>query len=147
MAEITCTEALIPEKYCPCTEEVNVSERDFMMQTGNRTFKAAASLVVAYINEEINGKSSDSKSKCQAYRLNNLKSVTQLTINSVKRYKYSVVVSPGEGLFEATLKVVKNQNDQTNLVLVGPPERLNIYGNQSKCINDSFYKKYCFCKL
>ncbi len=146
VAERNCRQALLPEKYCPCTEEVDISESDFIKQTGNRTFQDAASLVVAYINEEINGKSRVSKSKCMKYKLANIKSVTKLKVNNAIRYKCTVVVNPGMGIFEAWLKVKKSKNDQTNLVLKGPPERLNKYGKQSQCIGDSFYKRYCYCK-
>jgi len=146
LPERTCMEALIPVKYCSCTPEEDISERVFSKQTGNSTFETAAGIVVAHINEKIIGESSGLKKKCATFKLDKLISIKQLRTKTAIKYKCAVALSPGEGLFEAVLGIKKGNYNQKSLVLIAPPERLNSYGSQSKCIDDSFEKKFCFCK-
>ncbi len=101
---------------------------------------------MAHINEKIIGESSGLKKKCATFKLDKLISIKQLRTKTAIKYKCAVALSPGEGLFEAVLGIKKGNYNQKSLVLIAPPERLNSYGSQSKCIDDSFEKKFCFCK-
>lgn len=46
----------------------------------------------------------------------------------------------GEGELEATVTHHKNRFELTADI-----SRINMYGNQSHCISDPFYQKYCYC--
>ena len=50
-------------------------------------------------------------------------------------------VSPSQANFEATVRKVFDK-----ITIVGDISRLDEYGNQSVCIDNSFLQKYCFCK-
>ncbi len=91
---------------------------------------------MAHINEKIIGESSGLKKKCATFKLDKLISIKQLRTKTAIKYKCAVALSPGEGLFEAVLGIKKGNYNQKSLVLIAPPERLNSYGSQSKCIDD-----------
>ncbi|XP_026757113.2 uncharacterized protein LOC113516836 [Galleria mellonella] len=51
-----------------------------------------------------------------------------------------VRTAPGGGVFEATL-----QHDSRQWTLVGTVSRLNLYGDQSRCVHHYQLKLYCYC--
>lgn len=51
-----------------------------------------------------------------------------------------VRTSPGGGVFEATLR-----HDNQEWTLAGTVSRLNLYGNQSRCVHHYQLKLYCYC--
>lgn len=72
--------------------------------------------------------------------------------NKLKMVDYLVVfiTNPGNAIFEATVRqfVQPNRNStEKDFKLAGSISRLNMYGNQSYCVNDSKIKMYCYCKL
>lgn len=52
---------------------------------------------------------------------------------------------PGNALFEATVRVTLNKTS-VQCDVIGDVSRINVYGNQSACIDDFDLKKFCFCK-
>ena len=57
-------------------------------------------------------------------------------------YQLVAIFQPGNAWFESTFQINANRLQMNKKVL-----RLNKYGTQSECINDSFLRSYCFCKL
>ncbi|XP_054157415.1 uncharacterized protein LOC128955765 [Oppia nitens] len=55
----------------------------------------------------------------------------------------TVSVKPSDALFEATVNVNQNKD---NMTLIGEISRINKYGDQSNCIDNTQAKRYCFCK-
>ncbi|XP_013201169.2 uncharacterized protein LOC106143586 [Amyelois transitella] len=49
--------------------------------------------------------------------------------------------TPGDGLFEATLR-----REAEKWVVAGGVSRLNLYGDQSHCVHNYLLKLYCYCK-
>ena len=50
--------------------------------------------------------------------------------------------SPSQAIFEATVRKLGPKR----MKIVGDISRINEYGKQSVCIDNSFLRKYCFCK-
>lgn len=57
------------------------------------------------------------------------------------RYLILIQTTPGDGLFEATVKV----DSEGNISLFGVPSRTNKYGDQSACISDHIRRNFCYC--
>ncbi|KAJ2950130.1 hypothetical protein O0L34_g11478 [Tuta absoluta] len=57
-----------------------------------------------------------------------------------KEYLVTVSVKPSGGVFEGTLL-----NYGHNWTVRGDVSRLNLYGDQSLCVNDPRLKLYCYC--
>ena len=61
----------------------------------------------------------------------------------IKQYLLQIEVNPSKALFEAT---VNYNTNSMQMSLIGEISRINLYGNQSNCIQNRVLKKYCFCK-
>lgn len=57
-------------------------------------------------------------------------------------FQLTVKARPGGGLFEATVRYDERRDDYQMLSDVS---RINLYGDQSKCIEKHALKKYCYC--
>lgn len=57
-----------------------------------------------------------------------------------REFTVAVRASPGDGVFEATLRY-----DSRQWTLTGTVSRLNLYGDQSRCVHDYQLKLYCYC--
>ncbi|KAF2362749.1 hypothetical protein FHG87_006496 [Trinorchestia longiramus] len=57
-------------------------------------------------------------------------------------YTLILQTNPGGGRFEGS--VMKKEDG--SLHHIGSISRINIYGNQSSCIQNSELKKFCYCK-
>lgn len=62
---------------------------------------------------------------------------------NIKHYMLTLSVKPSNAVFEAT---VKRNSVSGQMLLIGEVSRINLYGDQSKCIDDQFMRRYCFCK-
>jgi len=65
------------------------------------------------------------------------------TKENYKHYLMTIKVKQSYAIFESTVKLNKI-TDQISLV--GEVSRINLYGNQSICIDNQFMRRYCFCK-
>ncbi|XP_033126973.1 uncharacterized protein LOC117124760 [Anneissia japonica] len=63
-------------------------------------------------------------------------------------YQVTVETAPGPGLFEATLEMSHDKMNITRYRVTEEISRINLYGDQPKCIVDKYPKvaKFCFCK-
>ena len=129
----TCAVAGIDEHWC-CCHSVDKLEKN------SGEVNQAASHLLKHIN----------------YLLQNHTDCVQLVMNTVvqgsKRIEEKenstiisvmIEVEPSGGLFEGTIKY-KGFNSTPEISK--DISRINLYGDQSKCVNDSTLKLYCYCK-
>ncbi|KFM73443.1 hypothetical protein X975_11082, partial [Stegodyphus mimosarum] len=150
----TCSTAGIPDHYCTCETEENLDISD------SRSQKAAITLVTA-INNLI---SKSYKKLCaelslaEIIRADLILPRREVIVNSRLYFgnlvedgrargmitKVTIILRtvPGNALFEGTLIL---REDEDNVTVLGDISRINVYGNQSSCIDDVILKKYCYC--
>ncbi|KAK2160235.1 hypothetical protein LSH36_137g00020 [Paralvinella palmiformis] len=157
-AERTCSDGAIPSHWCTCLDSVELSPSE------NTVIMAAKTLVNA-INEILNV----STDRCAPLSLGRILEAARLTPQkSVLKFRYSkdhdgripdlsgydktsevyyqvtLETLPGGARFEATIRLhgVQFKVDFKSV------SRINIYGNQSRCITTEFphLRPYCYCK-
>lgn len=129
----SCQTAGIPQHYCAChdhrqilaVDDVNVVE--------------AAKVLMKYINSKIMA-----YPHCANLSLREIHKAAiekrNSSSGSVGDYALQVTTVPGYAKFEA---MVRKDGDQYKMV--GSVSRLNLYGTQSDCVNDSKMKLLCYC--
>ncbi|XP_034952238.1 uncharacterized protein [Chelonus insularis] len=135
----TCSAAGIPGHWCMCHESVNITLDDpvvknsteFMIYELNAMIKKYPQCSQLAIKTVIDakmwsGQDGDAKD------------------NPVLWTDYTVTIetTPGDAIFEASIR----RNNTGGNSLVGSVSRLNTYGKQSACINDSIARLYCYCR-
>lgn len=135
----TCEDASVPEHFCACQHSTEVDAEDPRL-------KPVAQFVVKKINEGL-----QAFPKCAPLKLKKIMGGRIGTAtNSTKpkkentvalTYTLTLVTKPGEAQLESTVRY----HDKT-YELVADVSRINKYGNQSHCITDFIYRKYCYCK-
>ena len=157
-AERTCPDAEIPSHWCTCLDSTELS-------TSENTVIMASKTLVDAINEILKV----STDKCASLSLGRILYATRLTPQkSVLKFRYSrdwdgrvpdlsgrdqssevyyqvtLETVPGDARFEATVRLhgVEFKVDFKSV------SRINIYGDQSKCITTEFphLRPYCYCK-
>jgi hypothetical protein len=93
-----------------------------------------------------------SREKCVKFEFDSIHAAYERNMSSsgdknfkklkTKTYLIQVYVKPGNAFFESTVKSSGNKKFE----VIGDISRINKYGNQSHCIQNSFLEKYCFCK-
>ncbi len=158
----TCASAGIQPHWCPCVME---SEQT----TGSDVINKMAENVVEYINRVINSVE-DARNKCVdlqlaevLYAKKHAQSLNQTafivssdvfirisemdfspTTKLATTYEIVFKVKPSNGVYEAN--VYKNADNEIH---VDPNiSRLDLYGNQPKCIMDDYphLRKFCYCE-
>ncbi|XP_013774311.1 uncharacterized protein LOC106459260 [Limulus polyphemus] len=133
----TCADAFISSHWCVCNNRRNISPQEPIIAS-------AANVLVDTLNHWLKNYSD----KCAKMKL---KKILDARVSTNKNkyvfqgnieYLVTVITSPGEAVFEGTIKL--NENTK-NLTVVDDVSRINIYGNQSSCILDTHLKKFCFC--
>ncbi|GAB6018633.1 hypothetical protein CHUAL_000314 [Chamberlinius hualienensis] len=156
----TCADIGIPEHYCTCHSSKPISLDD------KWTIEAAKEIL-----QTINGLTDPYRYQCANISLKRIissymnsahyanTSVHHKRSNGVLGETVTVTfeTTPGNGQFEGTVsfrnatKIVTKSPNITNKLLkiksqvVGPISRINLYRNDSYCIDDPDFKKYCFC--
>ena len=159
----TCAQAQIPEYFCPCVTWKPIS-------VNHAHSKTSAQAAVDHINTLL-GQTTPIKEFCSELQLHKVLSVVQempnqkvqllrrikngdglgigepqfYTKNRIEECSYQVQFQtiPGFGIFEASVKLVKNQ-----FVVHAGISRINSYGSQPDCIQRThpYLRKYCHCK-
>lgn len=137
----TCEEAGIPDEYCICAREKQLSTNDTRVKT-------AANDLVAYINSDLLG-STINQGVCSRLYLRHILSAQMLSLGAHVAqpkgfrvlYRVMVEVMPSNALFEGTVEA--DAWNRRNIV--GDVNRINKYGNQSHCVSDKIVQLYCFC--
>lgn len=143
----TCDDASITPHWCMCYQQQNVS-------VSNKAVVRLAEYLTTYINDLL----IDVLDKCEHLTLVDIKSA--LRLNSAQsqenkkkakkhqtvytEYRLTIKTYPGNGVFEGTLGINLKEKD---IRVVGDISRINLYGNQSHCVNNSILKNYCYCKI
>lgn len=153
----TCEQASILPHWCPCqthkpvpvTEQVVINCAGALVDTLNKILKplegACASLRLKQILDARFGQANDVVLRFVKHQNDviNRHVVLGQKINAPVDYLIVIKVEPSGGIFEGTIRY--DGEDGTYKVL-DDISRLNVYGNQSICINDARLRKFCYCK-
>ncbi|XP_059060605.1 uncharacterized protein LOC131853648 [Achroia grisella] len=131
----TCKIAGIKDHWCTC-------QRDKKIPNNSAKAVAASKHLLKYLNKILS-----EHIKCAPLKLVEIIEATEKiagdTIrNEIGWREFMTVVrtKPGNGVFEGTLRL-SNREWST----AGSVSRLNLYGNQSYCVDDNVIKLYCYC--
>ncbi|XP_045468544.1 uncharacterized protein LOC123676588 isoform X2 [Harmonia axyridis] len=133
----TCEDAGITDHWCTCLESQPVGITPEV--------KYVTIFTINYLNSLLKGYAQCSKLRLKTIRNAQILSHAEKTLKSkvqVKDYLVSFETLPGDGSFEATVRIWGTEK----LELIGTVSRLNLYGKQSACITDFHLKLYCYCK-
>jgi hypothetical protein len=154
----TCSDASLMPHWCTCLQHASLAlADDFVLRT--------ARAVVQMLNTRLKR----DEGMCESLSLQEVQSALkvipsdkvltfQQSLNDVINrrvlygdrveafvdYQLTVRTSPGDALFEATVRFVEGTDKYT---LVGDVSRINTYGNQSHCVDNHVIKKLCYCKI
>ena len=138
----TCERAGIASHWCTCFERKQIAITDELTQE-------AATFVVKYINDLLINYSNCRKLSLNSILFANLEANSNNFKFGLKRYHttYDIIIGietkPSMAKFEATVRFPEDGSKK--LHIFGKISRLNIYGNQSHCIDNNKLKLYCFC--
>lgn len=153
----TCDTASILPHWCTCqthkpvpvTEQVVINSATALVDTLNKILKpfeeACAALRLKHIVDARFGQANDIVLRFVKHQNDviNRHVVLGQKINAPVDYLIIVEVDPSGGVFEGTVRY--DSEDGTYKVL-DDISRLNMYGNQSICINNARVRKFCYCK-
>ncbi|SPP85286.1 Hypothetical predicted protein [Drosophila guanche] len=137
----SCADVGIEDHWCTCWSYDKIS-------TSSKETRLLAMRVVSHINQFVHSFRNGTLAKlCAPLTLSVVKSAYQAHRNALdpenmRTVRLTLVASPSNGLFEATVR--HNQTDNS-MTVTGSVSRLNMYINESDCIQDSAAKKYCYC--
>ncbi|KAK3096015.1 hypothetical protein FSP39_021950 [Pinctada imbricata] len=148
----TCFEADIQEHYCPCYTSKTIPTND-----------SRVSAISTYLVNRLNYDLRIFKEKCALLTIENVESASIVHADfqraeekeefSYKKWLFSPQKStstrillvfrtaPSHGLFEATVSY-----SERNIKVLGDITRINMYGNQSSCIDHKTLRTSCYCK-
>lgn len=137
----TCAEAGIDPHWCTCQRSKPVPVADARIQN-------CSLILVEHLNSLLKPygvcsqlQLAEVKSASVEYPLEHLYNKTK--DQGFKDYVIVIRTTPGDALFEATLRhsIGKNSTHVAGIV-----SRINAYGSQSSCVTDFHMKLYCYCK-
>ncbi|XP_064088058.1 uncharacterized protein LOC135202528 isoform X2 [Macrobrachium nipponense] len=134
----TCRDAGIPNHYCACESTTEADAKDIYL-------KKAAKHAVATLNEGLAAFPNCSQLRLDQVmrgRVGTASRNTRPKMRETAITSYIVTFStvPGGAIMEASVKRRKEDYKVSSEI-----SRINMYGNQSHCISDEIYRKYCFC--
>lgn len=131
----TCEAATIEDQWCTC-------HNGNKLPIDSEEARESSAQLVSHLNSLLRN-----YKQCAKLRLEDILEVTEMVAgtpreNEVGWREFMVVVrtQPGGGVFESTLR-----HDRGRWTLAGSASRLNLYGNQSRCIHHYELKLYCYC--
>ncbi|KAH8403376.1 hypothetical protein KR222_011514 [Zaprionus bogoriensis] len=137
-AERNCEQAGIAAHWCTCHQREELPTNDGRVQR-------AARFLVRLINERL-----IAHPQCRTLYLNSIlqafiaaphrKIVKELSSDYAVDITLRLQTKPGLGVFESTVRM-----SSYGSALTGTISRINLYGSQSYCINDSTLKMFCYC--
>ncbi|XP_065164171.1 uncharacterized protein [Atheta coriaria] len=138
----TCAAAGIAQHWCTCQNSVNIdTTTDVVVQAVNHTVQHINNLLIGYAD-------------CLTLKLVSIEDARELTNdNELKEYTRSTrdftvtfKTEPGGAIFEATVRREEMNSNTPNYTVTGTVSRINLYGEQSRCITDFHLKLYCYCR-
>ncbi|XP_071143511.1 uncharacterized protein [Mytilus edulis] len=155
--ERTCSEIGILPHWCTCAKNVPLPPEDIKIRDfGERIITSINEILSTYVDcAHLTLENVLSASKILPYDevlrfrkskndVINRKVTFGDKVNSFVHYQLIVQTSPGNGRFEATIKYDELHDSSK---IASDISRINLYGNQSNCVNDHSIKKYCFCNM
>lgn len=128
-----CFEAGIDDIWCACNRFKEINKN-------SKKIEQIANFAVEKLNFDLS-----SYENCAKLELSQILSANEFEdSNSNFDYLITFEVLPSHGQMEATIRC-KDDNCSTDREVLGEISRINLYGNQSYCIEDAIMKKYCFC--
>uniref|UniRef100_A0A1B6C5Q2 Uncharacterized protein n=1 Tax=Clastoptera arizonana TaxID=38151 RepID=A0A1B6C5Q2_9HEMI len=133
----SCKDVGVTEHWCTCTEYKK-------LPIDSPVTKPLSEFIITTINVLLaNSKNVvANNSKCATlsiHRILSIKIKAQEFQNDYNDYKLIFETSPGDALFEASIR------EGSKFTLLDAISRINFYDSQSKCVSDAIMKKYCFC--
>ncbi|CAH0404965.1 unnamed protein product [Chilo suppressalis] len=132
----TCKTAAIDDHWCTCYKSRKILDSD------KKVIDAAQNLV-KHLNVLI-----QDQPQCAQLKLDEILDASEMMVGTQhereKEWSEIMVVVrtlPGGGVFEATLR-----QDEAQWMLAGTVSRLNLYGDQSRCVQHYQLKLFCFCQ-
>ncbi|EDW03808.1 uncharacterized protein LOC6561697 [Drosophila grimshawi] len=137
-AERNCEQAGIAAHWCTCHQREE-------LPTNNERVQRAARYLVRLINERLSA-----HSQCRTLYLNSIlqafiaaphhKMVKEINSDYAVDITLRLQTKPGLAIFESTVRMTGYSS-----ALTGTISRINLYGSQSYCVNDSTLKMFCYC--
>ncbi|XP_064469443.1 uncharacterized protein LOC135384151 [Ornithodoros turicata] len=135
-AQRTCEMASVPILYCAsaCLLTVNTAE-------------PLATSIALFVVEQVNKLTATHlPGKCQPWTFGRVRDIHKCSSTVLKSdYRLSLTVSPGNTVFEATVRVMRNQS-KLRLSLLDPVDRILVRPWNTFCAAGHPSEKYCYCK-
>ena len=128
----SCADAGIDQHWCTCVDFQVIDESSNIVQS-------AVQKIISEVNKHL-----APYPKCAKLKLKKVHSARKSAYNSSTNYLISFNVSPSNAQLEATIRCDDDKNCE-DYKIIGTVSRLNRYGDQSICVNDSELRKYCYC--
>lgn len=156
----SCAQAYIEPHWCACVEWQRIAESSPIVQRLSRTF-------VDYLNNY----TAPHRDLCETWQLHSVQWALKMTPNenllkfhknadldgfvpdmsarmqvNDNTYQIKVTLEPGNAIFEAS--ITHNLVRDVMEMRLSDVSRVNMYGSQAGCIENSFpnLRKYCYCK-
>lgn len=128
----SCDSEQISQHWCVCAQHKRIeADKDSNVNS-----------IAKFVVSEVNRLLKPVSTSCVRLVLNKILSVYK-SAESVVRQKFYLIrieVKPSLAILEATVRQMYDK-----LTIIGEISRLNEYGVQSVCIDNSFLQKYCLC--
>lgn len=131
----TCKMAYIDDHWCTC-------HKSYKLSTDIKEAHDAAFHLVKHLNLLIRD-----YPQCAKLKLAKILELSEMHVSlphqdqgSWREFMVVVQTTPGDGVFEGTMRTYSH-----TWTSVGTVSRLNLYGDQSRCIQHYQLKLYCFC--
>lgn len=153
----SCDDVDMLPHWCSCADHK-------ILPVGDETVVASAEQMIKQLNEQL-----ERFPDCELLKIGEIKFASKLILptkvltfkssdwdvinrtvvfgNRIDAYvDYQLMLStePGGALFEGTVRYNEEQREYT---LMGEVSRINLYGTQSHCVDNSQLKKICYCKV
>ncbi len=133
----SCYDALIPVLFCGSKKITDLSEKEFLKESGSEVI-AAANLVLIHVNKV----TSSERKKCAKFEIGEVMSVKVLSESFARLFVVNVKLEPGNAIFEAYLKM----DAEKKLKIYNKVLRVNKYAKQSKCVEKRSLMGFCYCQ-
>ncbi|GFN85525.1 hypothetical protein PoB_001203100 [Plakobranchus ocellatus] len=136
--ERTCADAQIPIEYCVCAR---FSKPKLSPSLDNYLGMVLRAKVAAIIKPH--------RAKCADLSLGSVENILEETNTGktakkdVRTFRVTIMTTPGNALFEATIDFIKSKNTAS---VVGEVARTNMYRGQADCMETVQMRRYCYCK-
>ncbi|CAG2223793.1 unnamed protein product [Mytilus edulis] len=140
----SCYDASIVENYCPCYSYQPINVEDKVVQK-------SAIFIVSKINEMLSKSPFSCKTlgliKVVSAKIQRIPQNSNTNQRSSVRYVVVFKTFPGYGMFEASVEYSHSNEAK----LIGNIDRINSYGNQSRCVSEQLdiaytsLRQYCYC--